>query len=477
MTENSYDAFVVGAGPNGLASAITLQQAGLSVLLLEGKEQIGGGTRTAAVTLPGFLHDICSAVHPMAVHSPFLASLPLEEFGLEFLHSPIVTAHPFDGGRAALVSRSLEATAASLGADKMVYYDLIEPVVQHWDKIVGDILGPLKFPRHPVPLAAFGLKALQPASSIARRFQTREAKALWAGMAGHSIQPLSNATTSAIGLVLAAAAHNKGWPIARQGSQSITNAMAAYFTSIGGVIETNRMITHIDELPAARITLFDVTPRQLLKIAGHRFSALYKWQLQRYRYGMGVFKVDWALSEPIPFTSLGCRKAATVHIGGSYEEIAYSESEAGKGNYVERPFVMLAQQSQFDATRAPEGKHTAWAYCHVPHGAQRDMTTEIENQIERFAPGFRETILSKKTMNAMQMQLYNPNYIGGDINGGILDIRQLYTRPALRISPYRTSAKGIYICSSSTPPGGGVHGMNGYHAARTALNDVYGIKV
>ncbi len=473
----SYDAIVVGSGPNGLAAAITLQRAGLAVLLIEGKEQIGGGLRTAELTLPGFRHDVCSAIHPMAIHSPFLSGLPLHDFGLEYLDSPIAAAHPFDDGTAAFVSRSLNDTATGLGADGDAYRNLIEPVVENWDKIIDDILGPFSFPSHPFHLAGFGLKALQPASLLSRRFKTQAGKGLWAGMAAHSIQPLENVATSAIGLVLSAAAHRKGWPLPKGGSQAIANAMAAYFKSLGGVIETGCFIRSIDELPPAKAVLLDLTPRQLLNVAGHRLSAFYKWQLKRYRYGMGVFKIDWALKGPVPFTAPECRQAATVHLGGAFGEIAAGEARTAAGKEVEQPFVLLAQPSLFDPTRAPEGYHTLWGYCHVPHGSVVDMTAVIENQVERFAPGFKELIIAKNTMNTAQVEAYNPNYIGGDINGGVIDIFQLYTRPALRRSPYRTSARELYICSSSTPPGGGVHGMSGYHAAKTALNDIFQIRL
>lgn len=469
----NYDAIVVGSGPNGLAAAITLQRAGLSVLLVEEKETIGGGTRTQELTLPGFRHDVCSAIHPMAIHSPFLSSLPLHDHGLEYLFSPLAAAHPFDDGGAAFVNGSITETAAALGADRAAYQRLLEPVVSYWDEIVDDILGPLRFPRHPLRLAAFGLQALQPASWTVKRFRQQEARGLWAGMAAHSIQPLENMTTAAIGLVLTAAAHKKGWPLPKGGSQAIARAMAAYFTSLGGTIQTGWPVRSVDELPAARAVLLDVTPRQLLNLAGHRFSSFFKSQLQCYRYGMGVFKVDWALKEPVPFVAEACRQAATVHLGGSFEEIAFSESQAAAGRQVEKPFVLFAQQSRFDASRAPDGMHTGWAYCHVPNGSVADMTTAIENQVERFAPGFKDLIIARHTMNTQAVQAYNPNYIGGDINGGIINLRQLYTRPSLRLTPYRTSDRQLFICSSSTPPGGGVHGMCGYHAARTALKDVF----
>jgi phytoene dehydrogenase-like protein len=471
-----YDAIIVGSGPNGLSAAITLQQAGLSVLLLEGKDTIGGGMRTQELTLPGFKHDVCSAIHPMAMGSPFFAGLPLDKFGLEFIQAPLAAAHPFDDGTAAFLSRSIEETASALGKDKETYLKLIRPVVNNWEEIAEDTMGPLSFPSHPFLLAQFGLNAIRSANAIAEKFISKEARGLWGGMSAHSIQPLSNWASAAIGLVLSAVGHKYGWPIPKGGSQSIANALAAYFTFLGGKIETGVMVKSVKELPSHQVVLFDITPKQLLQVAGDEFSPLYKWQLERYRHGMGVFKIDWALDGPVPFTAKECGQAATVHLGNSYQEIAASEQEASDGRHPEKPFVLFSQQSVFDDTRAPEGKHTAWAYCHVPNGSQKDMTAEIENQVERFAPGFKDLILHKNVMNTAQMEAYNPNYIGGDINGGIIDLSQLYTRPALRISPYRTSAKGIYICSSSTPPGGGVHGMCGYHAAKTALKDEFNIQ-
>jgi phytoene dehydrogenase-like protein len=477
LTKRDFDAVVVGSGPNGLAAAITLQQSGLSVLLLEAKDTIGGGLRSAELTLPGFVHDICSAIHPLAAESPFFKTLPLQAYGLEYIYPPVAAAHPFDDGTAAILGKSLTETARLLGADEQAYLNLLRPLVQDWPGLAPTILGPLRLPENPLAMARFGLKALTSANFLANRyFKTTKARGLWAGMAAHSIQPLSNITTSAIGLVLMAMGHLHGWPLPKGGSQSIANALAAYFTSLGGKIETNQYVSSLKELPSSHAVLLDVTPKQLLQIAGHRFSSVYKWQLQRYRYGMGVYKIDWALAGPIPFTAPECRQTGTIHLGNTLEEISASEKMTSQGKPSEKPFVLLAQQSLFDATRAPAGQHTAWAYCHVPNASTTDMTTAIENQVERFAPGFRDLILQRHVMNTAQMQAYNSNYIGGDINGGIIDIGQLFTRPALRLSPYKTSAKGIYICSSSTPPGGGVHGMCGYHAARRALKDVFNIR-
>lgn len=473
--QREYDAVVVGAGPNGLAAAILLQQQGLSVLLLESSKEIGGGLRTAELTLPGFHHDVCSAIHPLAAGSPFFKSLPLKERGLEFISPALAAAHPFDDGTAAVLSQSLSDTAHMLGADSKPYLDLMQPIVEDWPLLIPEILGPLHIPRHPLVMARFGVKALQSATWLSRRFATQQAKGLFGGMAAHSIHPLSNLTTSAIALVLMAAAHREDWPIPKGGSFRIAEALASYFVSLGGLIERNFHVTSLQQLPSARAVLFDITPRQLLQIAGHRFSSLYRRQLEKYRYGMGVFKIDWALDTPIPFRAEAARQAGTVHLGNTFDEIAWSEQQSAGGKIVDKPFVLLAQQSLFDNTRAPQGKHTAWAYCHVPNGSGADMTNAIEKQVERFAPGFRERILGRHVMDTAQMEAYNPNYIGGDINGGIIDIGQLFTRPALRYSPYRSSAKGLYICSSSTPPGGGVHGMCGYHAARRALRDIFKI--
>ncbi len=476
MNTTDYDAVVVGSGPNGLSAAITLQHAGLSVLLVEAKDTIGGGLRSAELTLPGFVHDICSAVHPLAAGSPFLQSLPLTDHGLEFIYPPVAAAHPFDTGQAVGLSGSFTDTAATLGIDKQEYIDLMRPMVRDWPTMAADILGPLRFPKHPYNMARFGLDALPPVTQLAKRFKTMEVKGLLAGMAAHSIQPLTNLATSAIALVLMTAGHLRGWPIPRGGSQTIADALASYFRSLGGTIETGRPIRGLGQLPPSKAVLLDVTPKQLLEIAESRFSPLYKQQLRRYRYGMGVFKIDWALDGPIPFTAPECRQAGTIHLGNTLREIVSAEQMTVEGELPEKPFVLLAQQSLFDDSRAPAGKHTAWAYCHVPNGSTADRTEAIEQQVERFAPGFRDLIIGRHTMNTQQVEAYNPNYIGGDINGGIIDIRQLYTRPVIGVSPYRTSAPGIYVCSSSTPPGGGVHGMCGYHAARRALADVFQLK-
>ena len=472
--QQSYDAVVVGSGPNGLAAAITLQQRGLQVLLLEAKDTIGGGMRTAELTLPGFQHDVCSAIHPMGAASPFLRSLPLQDFGLEYIHPEVLAAHPFDDGSAGALYRSLEVTAAGLGADGEAYRTLFEPLVKNWPRIDSHILGPmLKMPDHPVSLAAFGLKSLQSGKRIAARFHTREARGLWAGIVAHSMIPLEDLTSSAIGFVLTIAGHRGGWPIPKGGSQRIANALAGYFRSLGGTVQTGVEVRKLGDLPEAKAVLFDVSPKQLLTICGDKLSSLYRWQLKQHKYGMGVFKIDWALSEPVPFKSEAARQAGTVHLGGTFEEVANGERQVWRGKHPTKPFVLFAQPSIFDESRAPEGKHTGWTYCHVPNGSKKDMTEVITDQVERFAPGFRDTILATHTFNTAEMETYNPNYIGGDMNGGVVNITQLFNRPVLRFSPYRTSAKGIYICSASTPPGGGVHGMGGYYAAKQALKDVF----
>jgi len=473
MQKGKYDAVVVGSGPNGLAAAIVLQGKGLRVLVIEGKDSIGGGMRTQEVTLPGFHHDICSAIHPLAVSAPFFRTLPLENYGLEYLHPRVLAAHPLENGPAAVLYRSLEDTAAGLGKDAYRYRRIMSPIVRHWEGLSKDFLGPLTFPQNPLKLAAFGLKALQPASWFANSFKEEKSKALWAGMVAHGIQPFSNLATSAIGLVLMAAGHYGGWPVAKGGSQGLAKALASYFESLGGEIWTGLMVQSKKDIPDTKTTLFNLGPKQLLDIMGADFSSIYRRQLTNYRYGMGVYKMDFALDGPIPWKSAEAREAGTVHLGGSIGEISHAEAIIWKGKYTDNPYVLVAQQSLVDNTRAPEGKHTVWAYCHVPAGSTKDMSGIIENQIEKSAPGFKDLILARYTMNTMEVQAYNPNYIGGDINGGVQDITQLFTRPALRWSPYQTSAKGYYICSSSTPPGGGVHGMCGYHAAQRVIKDFF----
>jgi len=472
LSHHNYDAVVIGSGPNGLAAAITIAQAGRSVLVLEGQEAIGGGTRTAELTLPGFLHDVCAAVHPMGILSPFFRTLPLAEHGLEWIHPGVPLAHPMDDGTAVTLERSVETTAAHLGADGAPYIHVMAPIVANWPKLEPLVLGMQRIPRHPVTDARFGMYAMLSASTLARSsFKGARARAIFAGLAAHSILPLEQIPTAAFGLVLAAAGHTVGWPMARGGSQKIADALASYLRSLGGEITTSSPVESLEQLPPARIVLCDVTPRQLLRIAGPRFTPAFRKGLERFRYGPGACKLDWALDGPIPWTAEACRRAGTVHLGGALEEIEASERAPWRGETSARPFVILTQPTLFDPDRAPAGKHIAWAYCHVPNGSTKDMTEEIENQVERFAPGFRARILKRNVMVAGNLHLHNANLVGGDINGGTSTLRQLIFRPTWR--RYGTSAKGVYICSSSTPPGGGVHGMCGHLAARRALQDVF----
>jgi phytoene dehydrogenase-like protein len=466
----TYDAVIVGSGPNGLAAGITLARADKSVLVLESKPTIGGGTRTAQLTMPGFAHDVCSALHPLGVASPFFRDLPLAQYGLEWIYPPASLAHPLDDGTAVLVEGSIEQTAANLGPDAGAYRRLMEPLVDGWQGLLDDVLGPLRFPSHALLMARFGLTALLPAATLARAvFRGERARAVFAGMAAHAMLPLTSPATAAIGLILGMLSHAIGWPMARGGSQRIADALGAHLESLGGEFHTGSPVHSTRDLPQARATLFDTSPRALVGISGDRLPAGYRDALLRFRYGPGVFKLDYALDGPIPWRAEECLRAGTVHLGGTLEEITESEAAVWQGEHPERPYVILAQQSLFDATRAPEGKHTAWAYCHVPHSSTEDMTGRVEAQIERFAPGFRDRILALSTMDASQMEAYNPNYVGGDINAGVQDLRQFFTRPVVRVNPYTTPVRGLYLCSSSTPPGGGVHGMCGTHAARAAM--------
>lgn len=468
------DAVVVGSGPNGLAAAVALARAGRSVRVLEANDTPGGGARSAALTLPGFVHDVCSAIHPMGASSPFFRQLGLESHGLEWRHPEILAAHPFDDGSAAALHRSLSETAFDLGSDGPLYRDLMEPIVADWRKLAPAIMAPaIRPPRHPIVMARFAGRAIWPASRMARQqFRGEHARALFGGIAAHATLPLDAWFTASFGFVLGAAGHVDGWPVARGGSQRIADALISLLRGLGGEIECARPVRSLSDLPEARATLFDVTPRQLLAITGDRFHGLYRRQLERWKYGASVFKLDYALSGPVPWTAAPARRAGTVHVGGALAEVARAEWEVGRGLIPERPFIIAAQQSLVDSSRAPDGQHTFWAYCHVPHGCDVDMTDPIEAQLERFAPGFRDLILARHVTAPTGLQHKNANYVGGDIAGGSHAGLQLFFRPAIRWNPYRTPAPGLFICSSSTPPGAGVHGMCGYHAARAALSGI-----
>lgn len=478
MSNKSYDAVIVGAGPNGLSAGIELARQGLSVCVLEAKETIGGGARTAEITEPGFLHDICSAIHPVGVVSPFFKSMELERWGVEWVYPEVALAHPFDDGDAALLYQSLDKTGDTLGEDKRAYEELMRPFVERAGDFFEETLRPIRFPRHPFLMLRFGLLGLRSSAGLAQaRFRQKKAKALFAGCCAHSVLPLKKAGTASFGMVLALAAHAINWPSVRGGSQRIIEALAACLKSLGGEIRTLHPVGSMKDVPEARAILFDLTPRQVVSIAGDELPSGYRRKLSNFRYGPGVFKIDWALDGPIPWKAEECRRAATVHLGATIEEIVASEDAMWNGEHSERPFVLIAQQSLFDSTRAPEGKQTGWAYCHVPHGSDLDMTEKIERQVERFAPGFRDLIRARHTINSVELERHNPNMIGGDIGGGANDLRQFLARPILRYDPYSTPNKRLYLCSSSTPPGGGVHGMCGSLAARSALKRVFGIKL
>ncbi len=468
MIPTKFDAIIVGSGPNGLAGAVRLAEAGASVLVLEGAETIGGGMRTEALTQPGFKHDVCSTVHPLALASPYFRQLDLSQHGVRWIHPPIPLAHPLDDGTAVRLERSVEATACRLGRDEKTYLRLMQPFLNEGMGFFDDLLGPLHLPGSPFAYARFGWIGFSSAERLARRFKTGPARALLAGLAAHSMLPLNASLTGAIGMVLALLAHQVGWPFSEGGSQKIAEALAGNLRANGGVIETGTWVEHIEALPQAKIYMLNTSARNAIAMVGERLTGRYRAQLQRYRYGPGVFKIDYALDGPIPWRALDCHRAGTLHLGGTFEEIAAAEQAVWAGKHPAQPFVLLTQPSLFDPERAPEGRHTAWAYCHVPHGSTSDMTAAIEAQIERFAPGFSDRILVRRTMNAVEMESYNPNYVGGDINGGVQDWRQFFSRPALRRVPYATSDPGIFLCSSATPPGGGVHGMCGYFAAEAA---------
>jgi phytoene dehydrogenase-like protein len=462
-------ACVIGAGPNGLAAAIVLAQAGLEVEVFEAESQPGGAARTMELTLPGFHHDFGSAVHPMAAGSPFFSTLPLHDYGLEWIHSPAPLAHPMDDGTAVLLERNFDDAQAALGEDGAAWRGLIEPLATHWPELAHDILRPLlAWPRHPFLMARFGMNALPSASFVARhQFRTERARALFAGLSAHSFLSLEQPLSASFGMVMGISAHAVGWPIGRGGSQSITNALAGCFAAYGGRIRTSMRIESFRQLPPCDLTLCDLTPQQLLHISDKKLSPNYQKQLRKYRYGPGVFKVDYALINPSPWKAAECLRAATVHVGGSMHEIAASEAAMSQGKISERPFILVAQPTLFDPSRAPEGRHIAWAYCHVPNGSHVNCLEHLENQIERFAPGFRDCVLARRVFAPADLEAMDANLVGGDIGGGAVDIRQLLFRPTWR--QYRTSANDVYLCSSSTPPGGAVHGMCGYNAAHQAL--------
>ena len=467
----AYDAVVVGSGPNGLAAAVALAQAGRSVLVREAAETIGGGTRSAELTLPGFVHDVCSTIHPLAAGSPFFRTLPLGDHGLELVQPPVPLAHPLDDGSAVVLARSVDETADGLGEDGEAYRRLVGAVADDWRRLEDAILGPvLRVPRHPVALGRFGISALRSAAGVAGSlFRGERARALFAGCSAHSMVPLERSPTAGFGLVLLALGHVAGWPVARGGSQAVADSLASYLRSLGGEIETGRPVESLSDLPATRAVLCDLTPRQLIRVAGDRLSPRYRRALERFRYGPGSFKVDFALDAPVPWQAAACSRTACLHVGGTFAEIAASERAPWDGRETERPFVLVAQQTVVDPSRAPEGKHTVWAYCHVPNGSRADMTEAIEAQIERFAPGFRERVLARHVMGPVDFERHNPNLVGGDINGGASDLAQVFGRPAFRAIPYSTPVPGLFLCSSSTPPGGGVHGMCGFLAAQAAL--------
>ncbi len=471
----SYDAVVVGSGPNGLAAAIRLAQENLAVLVLEANDSIGGGTRSAEITLPGFLHDLCSAIHPLGIGSPFFRQLPLEKYGLRWIQPEIPLAHPFDDGAAACLKRKIAATGEGLGPDKSNYAKLMAPLCANWENLAQEFLQPLlHFPRSPLQLVGFGRRAIRSATGLARSwFAAEPARALFAGLAAHSFLPLEQIPSAAFGLVLAMLGHTVGWPLPRGGSQQIANALAAHLRALGCEIQTNHPVESLGQLPPARAVLLDVTPRQLLWLAGDRVPPSYRRRLTQFRYGPGVYKVDYSLAAPIPWKAKECSLAGTVHLGGTIAEVAASERQVANGGHPDRPFVLVTQPTLFDKTRAPDGKHIAWAYCHVPNGSSFEMLPRIESQIERFAPGFRDCILARHAMTCAAMEKRNANLVGGDINGGLANLWQLLARPVLSPAPYRTTMPGIYLCSSSTPPGGGVHGMCGFHAAETAIRDCF----
>ena len=468
-----YDALIIGSGPNGLSAAITLARAGLKVKIFEAKATAGGGMRSAELTEPGFLHDVCSAAFPMAAASPFFQSLPLEQLEVQWIHSPAVLAHPLDNGHSVSLQQNTFLQDFGSTQDQDAWESIFKPWAISKSPLFSDFLSPLSVPQHPYRMLRFGLQGIRSADDFAKhKFSSEMAKALFAGLAGHSFLSFDRFFSTAAALVLAYAGQTVGWPIVRGGAQALANALTGYFQSLGGEIETNAVVNSLEELPKCPITLLDVSVNQFVKIAGNKLSESYKGKLFGFKPGPGVFKVDWALSQPVPWKSEECRLAATLHIGGNYNEIAVAEKQVSQGIVPEKPFVLAGQPSLFDATRCPNGKHTLWGYCHVPLGCTVDMTKYIEDQIERFAPGFRDCIISKHAMNPQDFESHNANYGGGDISGGAMNGRQLFIRPTSWYKPYKTSIAGTYLCSASTPPGSGVHGMCGVHAANLALREM-----
>lgn len=464
------DAVVVGAGPNGLVAAIELARAGLEVLVVEAADTPGGGVRTSELTLPGFRHDICSGVHPLAVAAPALRDLPLEQYGLEWVHAPLCVAHPLDGAPAAALAHSLEESEALLGEDGAAWRSLVSPFVERWEELAGDVLRPLRTPRHPFLTGRFGLQALRSATALAgARFRTPRVRALFGGLAAHGMLPLEDVATAAVGLVLGISAHVGGWPIPRGGAAALTGALVRLLEANGGRVECGRRVRRIEELPGARAVLLDLTARPALEVTGRRFPGWFRRRLERIRPGAAAFKVDYALDGPIPWQDETCRRAMVVHVGGRLEDVAAAERAVAAGRAADAPFLLVSQPSLFDSTRAPAGAHTAWAYAHVPNGFAGDISDRIEARLERFAPGFRDVVRERAVLTPAWLERHNPNLTGGDINGGAPDLRQTLLRPAGRWNPYATPAEHVYLCSSATPPGGGVHGMCGYHAARAAL--------
>jgi phytoene dehydrogenase-like protein len=469
MPRDKYDAVVIGSGPNGLSAAIALAQSGHSVVVIEAHDTIGGGARTAELTLPGFRHDVCSSIHPMAVASPFFRELPLDKHGLEWVQPPTPAAHPFDDGTAAVLERSVDATADALGEDGPAYRKRVGALVGMADDLFKDLLGPLRIPRHPIAALRFGRAALKSVQGLADKWFTGpKARALLAGMGGHAVLPLDHPPGAAIALMLMLAGHAVGWPSPRGGAQTLSDALASYLRSLGGEIVTGRQVKSLTELPPSKVVLLDLAPKQVVTLAGDRLTDRYRRKLEKFRYGPGAFKIDYALREPIPWTAEACRRAGTVHVGGPIEEIAASESAAWAGEVAEKPYLIVTQPGRFDPTRAPAGQTTAWAYCHVPNGCTADMTGRMEAQLERFAPGFTDCVLVRKVLAPADIERYDPNYVGGDIGTGAHTLKQMFARPVLSVNPYATSDPGLFICSASTPPGGGVHGMCGFAAALAA---------